>query len=356
MPTSSVDAHKQVHAAVALDEAGQVLGHWRGPNSRAGWQALYEWAGGLGGPRHWGIEGAWNYGRGLAQHLVDTSEVVYEVNPRWTAEGRRSARTPGNSDALDARAVARLVQREAATLPRVAADDETAMLELLVTKRDGAVAEATRLRNQLHQRLLQGDPEYHVHLPRLRTRAGVAAVAQYTVPGPRPLDQERAAAVRRLAQRLRLALDQAEDVATQIRQRARARFAHLTGLCGVSLLTAGALAGILGPGHRFRTDAQLAAYAGVAPLEASSAGRVRHRLNRGGNRRLNAILYRIAIVQARSSAAARASLARRESEGKTRREAIRTLKRFLVRAIWRLWQACANEPPAQSDFPVTAAA
>jgi transposase len=205
----------------------------------------------------------------------------------------------------------------------VGADDETAVLELLVTERDGAGAEATRLRNQLHQLLLQGDPEYRAHLPALRTRAGVAALEQYPAPSPRPLDQERAAAVRRLAQRLRLALAQAEDLAEQIRRRAQARFALLTGLCGVSLLTAGALAGILGPGRRFRTDAQLAAYAGVAPLEASSAGRVRHRLNRGGNRRLNAILHRMAIAQARSSPAARAYLARRESEGRTRREAIR---------------------------------
>jgi hypothetical protein len=150
--------------------------------------------------------------------------------------------------------------------------------------------------------------------------------------------------VRRLAQRLRLARDQAEDLATQIRQHARAHFSLLTGLCGVSLLTAGARAGLLGPGRRFRTDAQLAASAGVAPLEASSAGRVRHRLNRGGNRRCNAILHRIAIVQAQSSPAARAYLARRVSEGKTRREAIRALKRFLVRAIWRLWQECARGP------------
>ena len=324
MVTIGVDAHKQVHAAVALDDAGQALGHWRGPNSCEGWAALHAW--------------------------------VYEVNPRWTAQGRRSARRPGKTDALDAQAVARLVLREAATLPRVGADDETAVLELLVTERDGAVAEATRLRNQLHQLLLQVDPEYRAHLPALRTPAGVAALAQYTTPSPRLLDQERAAAVRRVAQRLRLALEQAEELAGQIRQRARAHFSLLTGVCGVSLLTAGALAGILGPGRRFRTDAQLAAYAGVAPLEASSAGRVRHRLNRGGNRRLNAILHRIAITQARSAPAARTYLARRASEGKTRREAIRALKRFLVRAIWRLWQECASDNPARPARLSSAAA
>ena len=87
-------------------------------------------------------------------------------------------------------------------------------------------------------------------------------------------------------------------------------------------------------------DAQLAAFAGVAPLEASSAGRVRHRLNRGGNRRLNAILYRIALSQARHSEQAQAYLARRVSEGKSKREALRALKRFIARAIWRRWQDC----------------
>jgi len=69
---------------------------------------------------------------------------------------------------------------------------------------------------------------------------------------------------------------------------------------------------------------------------------VRHRLNRGGNRRLNAIVYRIALVQARSSPEARAYLARRVAEGKTKREAFRALKRYLIRAIWRLWGACLS--------------
>ena len=100
--------------------------------------------------------------------------------------------------------------------------------------------------------------------------------------------------------------------------------------------------GVLGPGGRFSTDAELAAYAGVAPLETSSAGLTRHRLNRGGNRRLNAILYRIALTQARCSPEAKAYLARCVSEGKSRREAIRALKRFIPRAIWRLWQECGT--------------
>lgn len=349
MITIGVDAHKRVHVAVAVDDAGREVGRWTGPNNPAGWRQLGVWGTTLGPACRWGIAGAWNYGRGLAQDLIGAGATVYEVNPRWTAQQRQRARKPGQNDRLDARAVALFVWREAATLPAVTPDDETAVLDLLVTEREGAVVEAKRLRNQVHQLLLQLDPEYHTHLPSLRTAVGVAAAARYTATAPGPLAQQRAGAVRRLAERLQLALAQAKDLAGQIAGLVVVRFAPLTQICGVSLLTAGALAGILGPGRRFATDAQLAAYAGVAPLEASSAERVRHRLSRGGNRRLNAILYRIVLTQSRHAPAAQAYLARRVSEGKTRREAVRALKRFVVRAIWRRWQEClaSEATPAQ---------
>ena len=330
MVTIGVDAHKRVYMAVAVDAAGREVACWRGENSVDGWRQVAAWATGLGEVVRWGIEGAWNYGRGLAQHLVAAGAEVYEVNPRWTASGRRRARRPDKSDRLDARAVALLVWREAATLPVVVAEDDTAVLDLLVTEREGTIAEATRLRNQAHQLLLQLDPDYAKHLPRLRTKAGARALETSTSADPGPMQQQRAAAVRRLAQRLRLALKQAEALAAQLRALAALRFAPLASSCGIELLIAAALAGILGPGCRFATDAQLAAYAGVAPRETSSAERVRHRLNRGGNRRLNAILYRIALTQTRASPQAQAYIARRISEGKTRREAIRALKRHLV--------------------------
>jgi transposase len=343
MITIGVDAHKRVHAAVAVDAAGRELAHWRGPNTAAGWQQLAHWAGELGGACRWGIEGAWSYGRGLAQHLVAGGATVYEVNARWTAAGRRHSRRQDKNDRLDARAVALFVWREAG-LPPVAADDEAAVLDLLATQRDDAVAESARLRCQLHQLLAQVEPEYAARLPKLHTQAGLRALDGYATADPHPLQQQRAAAIRRLAQRLRLALDQAKDLAKEIRALAAARFAPLARICGVDLLTAGVLAGILGPGQRFASDAQLAAYAGAAPLEASSGERVRHRLNRGGHRRLNAILYRIILTQTRRSPQAQAYLARRMGEGKTRREAVRALKRYVIRAIWKRWQECAATP------------
>jgi transposase len=131
MLTVGVDAHKRVTMAVAIDAAGRAVARWRGPNSVEGWQQLAAWAAARDAEVRWGIEGAGNYGRGLAQRLMGAGATVYEVNARWTAAGRRRARTPGKSDSLDAHAVALVVWREAGTLPPVAADDETGVCEIL---------------------------------------------------------------------------------------------------------------------------------------------------------------------------------------------------------------------------------
>lgn len=356
MITIGVDAHKRVHVAVAVDEQGRELGTWRGSNSERGWASFSQWLVDFGPEHRVGIEGAWGYGRGLARHLVALGECVFEVNARWTAAGRRTARKSDKTDQLDARAIALHVCRDAEGLVPVATDDETAVLDLLAVERDAAVGEATRLRNQIHALLMQLDPEYQRSLPAMKSAAGLAILLSYETAGELPLDRARAAAVRRLAQRLALALAQVDELTEQVRVMAAPRFTPLTKLIGVNLLTAGILAGILGPGHRFRNDAALAAYAGASPLEASSAGHVRHRLNRGGNRRLNAVLYRIALTQAHFSPAARAYLSRRVSEGKTKREAMRALKRFLVRSIWKLWQECYPAIEVPLSAPVQAGA
>lgn len=346
MITIGVDAHKSMNAAFALDDAGKELEGWEGPNTEVGWQSLLNWAVSLGPDRQWGIEGAWGFGRGLAQHLVAASETVYEINARWTALRRRSAHKPGKTDKLDAHAIALFVRQEGDELPRVLLEDETTVLELLTGQREIAQAEATRLRNQIHALLLQLDPEYKVHLPTVNSKAGIQALQNYSAKSGSPLQQQRALVVRRLADRLALTLAHEAELASEIRELAKQKYEPLTKLCGVNLLTAGRLAAILGPGDRFKSDAQLAAYAGVAPLEASSAGKIRHRLNRGGNRRLNHVLYFIVLTQAHHHPEAQTYLSRRVAEGKSRREAHRALKRFIVRAIWKLWQECLEERAA----------
>jgi transposase len=150
------------------------------------------------------------------------------------------------------------VWREGPHLPVVTAEDAAAVLEVLVTQRDAAVAEATRLRNQAHQLLLQCDPSYRTHLPALTTPEGIAARESYQAPTSGALAQTRAHAIRLLGQRLHLVLSQAEALKTQIEARARVGYSPLIRLKGINALTAGMLAAILGPGRRFPTDADLA--------------------------------------------------------------------------------------------------
>ena len=163
MITIGVDAHKSMNSALAINDAGKEAGIWEGPNTESGWHALAAWAAGLGEGRQWGIEGAWGYGRGLAQHLAIVGETVYEINARWTALCRRSAHKPGKTDKLDASAIALFVRQEGVDLPRVLVEDETTVLELLTAQRETALAEASRLRNQIHALLLQLDPQYKIH-------------------------------------------------------------------------------------------------------------------------------------------------------------------------------------------------
>ncbi len=228
MLTIGVDAHKRVHQALALDHAGTILapgaarirpivGSCSSPGPS---RCLVH---GTGASKVRGITG-------LAQFLIAHGETVYEVNPRWTAERQRRARKPGKSDRLDAHAVAKLVRDEAATLPNVIADDETAVLDLLVTEREAALAEATRIRNQVHHLLLQVDPEYQGHLPSLTSTAGLRAGATYQCTSINVLDQQRTAAIRRLAQRLRLVVEQAAALEHEIAAVAAPRYQPLTHL------------------------------------------------------------------------------------------------------------------------------
>jgi transposase len=122
-------------------------------------------------------------------------------------------------------------------------------------------------------------------------------------------------------------------------QRAAATAPRLLALPGSGAISASKLLGEIGPIARFETDAQLARHAGVAPLEASSGKHRRHRLDRGGNPQLNCALHRIAITQARIHPPARAYLERKQAEGKSRREALRCLKRQLARVVFNTLKA-----------------
>jgi transposase len=137
----------------------------------------------------------------------------------------------------------------------------------------------------------------------------------------------------------------ANELERQLQTLVKAQAPALLALPGCGPLTAAKLIAEIAGVDRFASDRQLAKLAGVAPLDASSGKQQRHRLNRTGNRQLNLALHRIAITQARIHAPARDYLARREADGKTRKEALRALKRHLARRVYLL----LSTPPVHHD-------
>lgn len=353
MITIGVDPHRKVNEAAALDEQGRVVGRWRGANDDAGWRELGDWAKTYGEQREYGIEGAWSYGRGLAQYLTREGELVFNVSPHLTAEGRRRARKRGKSDGQDAEAAARVVRQEDGHLPVVAEEDETSILAVLNGEREVLKGEAARLQNFIRAALRDLDPAYEQALRSLTTRSALKSLKACESSGGRPVQVARAASVRRLAAHLEETLGRLVEVSREIRERAAAGYKELTTICGIDLLTAGQLAAEMGPGQRFASDAALAAWGGVAPIEASSGPQTHFRLSRLGNRQFNAMVHRIAVTQLRYSDAAKTYVARRRSEGKTGREALRALKRFIVRAIFRAWTACARDTDTKTALLTT---
>ncbi|GAC1695307.1 MAG: IS110 family transposase [Candidatus Limnocylindrales bacterium] len=334
-----VDAHKRIHEAVAINEEG-VLESRTLPNTPHAWKAVLDWAR-QWPERTWAVEGAWYLGRGLAQYLAEQGERVHEVNGRWTAARRRGMRRPGKSDRLDAHSVAQLLREEAQTLPRVyAEDDAQASVQLWSRLQAELTKDLTRVMNRLHDLLLAADAEYQATLPALTTQQGIAALLEYTAPGAGALARERERAIRATAEQLRLLDEQDRDLRRKLERASKARFSPLRQIEGIGPLIACGLIAELGRPRPGFGEEQLAALGGLSPLEASSAGAVRHRLNRLGNRRVNMFFHQIVLTQARIYPPAQQYLARRRAEGRTAREARRALKRLLVRRVFRAWSAC----------------
>lgn len=270
-----------------------------------------------------------------------THRLRGEVNGRWTATRRRGMRRPGKSDRLDAHSVAQLLREEASTLPRVYPEqDALASMQLWSRIQAELTKDMTRVVNRLHDLLLACDPEYQSRLPALTTKAGIAALRTYTAPGAGPLAREREAVIRATAAQLALLDEQDRELRRKLERASTARFSPLRRIEGIGPLIACAIAAEVGAPRPGFGEEQLAALGGLSPLEASSAGAVRHCLNRLGNRRLNMVFHQIVLTQARIYPPAQVYLARRKAEGRTAREARRALKRLLVRRVFRAWTSC----------------
>jgi transposase len=329
-----LDVHKHSLTAVAVDELGRPVAEHAGPVD----ERVVAWGRSLGEGRLWAVEDCRHVTRGLEQALLDRGERLVRVPPRLTAPQRRRGRTRGKSDSIDALAVARAALQEPGLDGPRAGEETLRELKLLVDHRDDLVAERRRCQQRLRWHLHALDPTLAVPLGALDRALWLDRL------GRQLAHREQSTQVRiarDLLGRCRTLTRSIGELDRELHARTAALAPRLLQLPGCGPLSAAKLLCEIGPIDRFRTDAQLARHAGVAPLDASSGKHQRHRLDRGGNRQLNCALHRIAVTQGRVHPPARAYLERKQSEGKTRREEIRCLKRQLARTVYTTLK---NEP------------
>ena len=336
------DTHKRSHTAGAVDAAtGRVIADRTVAAGRRSFDDLLLWTRPLDTERLWAIEDCRHVSGALERFLLARGERVVRVAPKLMAGARSQARERGKSDQIDAVAIARAALREGIeTLPVAQLAGPELDIRLLVDHRERLIRQRTALINDLRWGLHDLWPELEVPPRVLITGrwqeriAGRLARAEQTTRVRIARDE-----LRRVRDLTRGIDDLRRELGALVAQVAPQLLAE-TG-CGV--LTAAKLIGEIAGAHRFATDAKLARLSGSAPIPASSGSTNRHRLDRGGNRQLNCALHRLAIAKGRLDPHAAAYLARKQAEGKTRREALRALKRHLARRVWRLLQ-----PPADA--------
>jgi transposase len=328
-----LDVHKQSVTAVAVDEAGRPLAE---KVVVVGSDELLGWASALGAERLWAVEDCRQLTRWLDRQLLAVGEELVRVPPKLTVPERRAGRTRGKSDPIDALAIARAALREPDLSRPRTGEQIFRDLKLLVDHRDDLVDARRRTQQRLRWHLHALDPTFVVPLRMLSRSAHLERVSRWLA---RREQELQVGLARELVNRCRALNRTVGELDQELEQRAAAIAPALLKLPGCAAVTAAKLLAEIGPIDRFKSDAQLARHAGVAPLEASSGRIQRHRLDRGGNRQLNAALYRIAITQSRYHASARDYRERKRAEGKSRREAIRCLKRLLVRVVFNTLKA-----------------
>ena len=335
------DTHKRSHTVVAVAAAtGELLGEQTVPVGRRGFGALLRWARGLDGDGVWALEDCRHVSGSLQRFLIERGERVLRIPTHLTAKARRSARQRGKSDPIDALNVARAALQEGLqSFPAAHLDGAELDLRLLVDHRERLVRHRVELNNTLLWHLHDLCPELRLPGGALFSKKWSTRIARRFARAPQQTMRVRIARdeLRRLRE-LTLAINQLEREITElVAQIARQLLAEP----GFGPLIAAKLVGEIAGAQRFATAAKLARAAGVAPIPASSGNTQRQRLDQGGNRQINAALHRVIVTRARCHPETRDYIARRRSEGKTTREAIRCLKRYLARRVWRLLQ-----PPA----------
>jgi len=337
MVVIGTDVHKRTHTFVAVDEVGRELGQKVTPATAAGHQVAICWAREqFGTDVLWGIEDCRNLSARLEGDLLAAGQKAVRVAPKLMANTRTSARTRGKSDPIDALAVAQAVLRHP-DLPVVAHDTVSRELKLLVDRREDLVAQRTSTINRFLGRIHELDPARtpkKASMDRAKTCTELSAWLDTLHGLLAELARDELNDIVRLT-------DTINALAARIHLTIADEAPHLLTLPGCGALTAAKILGETAGITRFKSEAAYARHNGSAPIpvwSGNTCGRVR--LNRTGNRQLNAALHRIAITQiGMTDSAGQLYYRKRLATGNSKTEALRCLKRRLSRIVYQQLQA-----------------
>jgi transposase len=349
-----IDSHADTHHVAALDQRGALLATKSFATTTPGYAQALKWLGSFGEIDTIAVESTGSYAAALVRYLRDHDIGVVEVNQPHAHTRRRV----GKSDPIDAEMAARLFLAGKANVTPKQTDGIIEAIRTLRVARNSAVKARTAAMIQIRDVIITAPQPLRDQLADRKTLRGKATVcARFRLCDPdltRPF-QAAKFALRSLAQRLESLDREIADLDRELTHLVATAAPRTTQLLGISTGHAGQLLITAGQNiDRLHGEASFAALCGSSPIPASSGKTTRHRLNPGGDRQANRALHLIAVCRLRYCDRTRAYAERRAREGKSQREIMRCLKRYIAREVYNTLRAdLSNLEPQQPRSTTT---
>jgi transposase len=334
-----VDAHADAHHAAVLDERGALLSTKSFPTTTPGYRQLLDWLTSHGEIEVVAVESTGSYAAALVRYLRQHDVAIVEVNQPHAHTRRRV----GKSDPIDAEMAARLFQAGKAKAVPKQTGGIVESIRLLRVARNSAVKSRSAALVQVRDLIISAPQELRDQLSCRKTLRGKVTVCSRFRPSGHDLrspSQAAKFALRSTAQRIQALDDEIAALDRELEQLVAAAAPRTVQLLGISTGHAGQLLVTAGQNiERLRGESSFAMLCGASPIPASSGKTTRHRLNYGGDRQANRALHLIAVCRLRYCERTRAYVKRRTAEGKTQREIMRCLKRYIAREVFNSLRA-----------------
>jgi transposase len=328
-----VDTHADQHVVAAIDANGGMLGTEAFPADESGYEALLAWLVSHGEVEKVGVEGTGSWGVGLARFLHSHEVMVVEVD----RPNRQHRRRVGKSDDTDAISAARAALSGSASVVPKTRDGRVEEIRILLVARRSGREQRIQTLNQLRHLIFTAPEPIRARF-KDRCKAGLITEVAKLRPrqGSDPISYTTLMVMRGLARRIQHVDDEMRVIDSRLSNLIGETAPSLIECYGVGIDTAASLLVTAGDNpERLRSEASWAHLCGVTPIPASSGKTTRHRLNRGGDRHANAALYRIVLTRMSSDPRTRTYVTRRRAEGRSNREIIRCLKRYVARETFK---------------------